>query len=146
MQVGNLPPVRNRLQLSEFLLPLPDPQQDENQCEQQDECGENQDTPGLRLLGGEEDHFMFDQVARQNIQKTLRDQSKDGPQQVGAGGDIAQRKAEIDQAGGKDIDCSAEDHRPEPVFPDALIDPADQFFLAVTLFEIGRECRPDHEV
>ena len=55
---------------------------------------------------------MFDQIACQHVHQTLGDQSDGRTQEVGAGGNAAEGKAEIDQVSGDDVDAPAENHGP----------------------------------
>ena len=56
------------------LLPvaLPYPEQDENKQKEQDKGADNGSLPGAGFGCGEQDYFVFDQVARKNVNKTLR--------------------------------------------------------------------------
>ena len=56
------------------LLPavLPYPEQDENQQKEQDKGADNGSLPGAGFRSREQDYFVFDQVARKNVNKTLR--------------------------------------------------------------------------
>ena len=61
--------------LQGFELPpviLPQPEQDENQQKEQDNGADNGCLPGTGFGCGEQDYFVFDQVARKNVNKTLR--------------------------------------------------------------------------
>ena len=79
---------------------------------------------------------MFYQVAGEHIDQAFRDQPGGGSKEVGTGADTAEGKTEIDQVCGDNIDATAENHRPESVFPDSFIDPFDQLFLSVFQPEI----------
>ena len=101
------------LQSSEFLpVILPYSEQDKYQQQEQDKSPDNGCLPGAGIRRGEKDHFVFNQVTREDVNETLRNQSDGGSQEIGAGGDAAEGKAEIDQIGGDDIDAPAENHGP----------------------------------
>lgn len=87
---------------------------------------------------------MLDQVSGQHIEQGFRDQSQECAEEIGAGGDVADRKAEIDDVGGYDIDGAAEDHGPEPVSANPFVDPFDQFLFPEPPGEIVVKGIPDH--
>ena len=130
--------VGNHIQgLQPALLPFPDPDNNKDGCKYQDKSPDDQRLPGTCIRGGQQDDFMLDQVAGQYIQQAFREQTKECPEKIGTGGEMAEGKAEIDDIGGNNIDGSAEYHGPHPVLLDFFIDPPDQFLLSVAFFEIG---------
>ena len=89
---------------------------------------------------------MLDQVAGKDIQEALGKESKDGANEIGAGRDAAERKAEVDDVGGDNIDGPAKDHGPQSIFLNAFIDPPDQFLLTVSLSKVSGKCKTDHVI
>ena len=83
-----------------FTAILPHPEQYEHQRQDQDKCPDDGRLPGAGLRCGEQYHLVLDQVAGQYVDQTLRDQPDNGPKQVSAWSNVAQRITEIDDIGG----------------------------------------------
>ena len=89
---------------------------------------------------------MFDQVAGKDIQEAFGKETEDGANEIGAGRNAAERKAEIDDVGGNDVDAAAENHGPYSIFLNAFVDAPDQFLFAVSLHKIGGEGKTNHVI